>query len=431
MGRRKSTPSQIPPAPSGRPQLLRLHNRTLILSLLRQRPMSRAELSRQAGLALPTVSRLVDQLIRDGLVAEGQKQATGGRHATTLYLRAEAGFVVGAELGRARIRIVLCDLQGGVRAEAEKPRGETAEQDVAYLATMAGALLRKAGVETRHLLGIGVGVPGPLDPAAGTVMQPPNFRGWSYVPLRELLEQRFRVPVWVENDANAGALAEFLISHPHVRNLVYVLADAGVGAGLVLERQLYRGEGGAGELGHCPVQLGGPPCPCGRRGCVEAIASTDAMVARYRENCGRRDAKGDPAGESPFGTASADSAPPADFASLLAAEAAGNRCARAVLARGGRALGAGLAILANLISPEVVVLGGRSVASPTFVAAARREMLRRRFGTGEVRIAITQLGSASIARGAALLALQGLFQSPFTVGVEATAPRGTSSAYDG
>ncbi|ADU51639.1 ROK family protein [Thermaerobacter marianensis DSM 12885] len=401
MGRRPPQREPGVPAPSGRPQLLRLHNRTLILSLLRQRPMSRAELSRQAGLALPTVSRLVDQLIRDGLVAEGQKQATGGRHATELRLRAEAGFVLGAELGRERIRVILSDLQGDVRAQAEKPRGETAEQDIAYLAAMAGALLGDAGVEPRRLMGIGVGVPGPLDPAAGTVIAPPNFRGWSYVPLRQLLQQRFRVPVWIENDANAGALAEFLLSHPQARNLVYVMADAGVGAGLVIERQLYRGEGGAGELGHCPIQLGGPPCPCGRRGCVEAIASTDAMVARYHEL---------------HGQGASGSGGPADFAALLAAEAGGDRRARAVLARGGRALGAGLAILANLLSPEVVVLGGRSVRSPSFLEAARRELERRRFGTGEVMVTTTRLNGTSVARGAALLALQGLFQSPFAPG---------------
>ena len=390
------------PAPSGRPELLRLHNRTLILSLLRQQSLSRAELSRQAGLALPTVSRLVDQLIQDGLVEEGPKQATGGRHAVRLRLRAEAGFVLGAELGRDRIAVVLNDLQGNVRAQAERPRGETADHDVSRLAAMADGLLREAGVEPGRLRGIGVGVPGPLDVTAGTVIQPPNFRGWSYVPLRDLLAERFHVPVWVENDANAGALAESVLSYPQCRNLVFVLADAGVGAGLILDRQLYRGEGGAGELGHCPVQLGGPPCPCGRRGCVEAIASTDAMVAWFQAHRTRRPA-----------------APPVDdFAALLAAEAAGDPLARQALARGGRALGAGLAILANLISPEVVVLGGRSIQSPAFLAAARRELARRRFGAGEVRVTTTQLGRSSVARGAALLALQGLFQSPFMTGAE-------------
>ncbi|QBS38223.1 ROK family transcriptional regulator [Thermaerobacter sp. FW80] len=394
-------------APSGRPQLLRLHNRTLILSLLRQQPLSRAELSRRAGLALPTVSRLVDQLIRDGLVEEGQKQATGGRHATRLHLRAEAGFVLGAELGRDQISVVLSDLQGGVRAQAGQPRGETAEHDVARLATMAGGLLKEAGVDPRRLVGIGVGVPGPLDASAGTVIQPPNFRGWSYVPLRDLLRERFRVPVWIENDANAGALAEHVLGYPQSRNLAFVLADAGVGAGLVLEGQLYRGAGGAGELGHCPVQLGGPPCPCGRRGCVEAIASTDAMLERFAA------LRHQPAGPAPAG-----------FDDLLAAEAAGDPLARQVLARGGRALGAGLAILANLVSPEVVVLGGRSIRSPSFLQAARRELGRRRFGTGEVKLATTQLGRTSVARGAALLALQGLFQSPFTMGAEALPPSG-------
>ncbi len=95
-----------------------------------------------------------------------------------------------------------------------------------------------------------------------------------------------------------------------------------------------------------------------------------------------------------------------------------------MLARGGRALGAGLAILANLVSPEVVVLGGRSIRSPSFLEAARRELGRRRFGTGEVKLATTQLGRTSVARGAALLALQGLFQSPFTMGAEALPPSG-------
>lgn len=461
MGR---TPS--PRQPSGRPELLRLHNRTLILSLLRQRPLSRAELSRQLGLAMPTVSRLVEQMLRDGLIEEGHKQATGGRHSTALQLRADAGFVLGAELGRDRIRVVLSDLRGTVRARALQPKGADANQDIALLADMATALLKEVDVEPKRLMGIGVGVPGPLDLAEGVVVDPPNFKGWSFVPLRRLLEDRFGVPVWIENDANAGAFGEFLLNHSQVRNLVYVIADAGIGAGLILEQQLYRGEGGAGELGHCPVQLSGPLCPCGRRGCVEAIASTDAMLVEYRRRArlrarrapaaastaspvvgpaalaagekaharspseapilpqpreNRRDGGGGPADDGgrlidPGKDARFEDHEQWTFETLLTLETRRDPEARAVLARGGKALGAGLAILANLLNPEVIVLGGRASQSPAYLRAAERELRRRRFGTGEVRVVVTQLGRESIALGASLLALQSLFESPFAIG---------------
>lgn len=391
---------------SGKPQLLRLHNRTLILSALRRGPLSRADLARQLGLALPTVSRLVDELRNEGLVEEeGRRQSTGGRRAVTLRLRAEAGYVLGAEVGRTGIRIVLTDLAGQVRTRAQRDKGRSHDEDIASLAELAEAALRETGVDRRQLLGIGIGVPGPLDGEGETVLEPPNLQGWSFVPVRRLLRERFGVPVRVENDANAAAYGEFVCMAPDARNLVYVMADAGVGAGLIVEGQLYRGRGGAGEIGHCPVQLGGPRCACGSRGCVEAIASTGAMVAAAR----RLRARGGPSslGKDPAAVT---------FSDLLASEAAGDTVARAVLARGGRALGAGLATLANLLDPELVVLGGEASHSPAYRAAAEAELRRRRFGSGEVRVRVSELGGDAVALGAAVLALHELFESPFATG---------------
>lgn len=392
---------------SGRPELLRLHNRTLILAALRRGPLSRADLARLLGLALPTVSRLMDQLVREGLVSEeGRRGSTGGRRAVLLRLRTEAGFVLGAEVGRQWLRLVLTDLGGQVLARFQRPKEDTPEADLAALAELAEAAMRQAGVDRRRLLGMGIGVPGPLDTGRELVLSPPNLRGWSLVPLRSRLEEHLGVPVRVENDANAAAYGEFLFHNPEIPNLVYVLADRGVGAGLILEGQLYRGRGGAGEIGHCPVHRHGPRCACGRVGCLEATAATGAMVAAAR----RQLARGRPSRLAAAG-------PELAFSDLLAAEADGDPLARAVLREGGRALGVGLATLVNLFDPELVVLGGEASRSPAYRAAAAAELERRRFGAGApVPVRPSGLGPDAVALGAAAVALRDLFASPFGAG---------------
>jgi glucokinase len=179
------------------------------------------------------------------------------------------------------------DREGRVRARRRRPTEPSGDpaRDVARLVGDARALLAEAEIERTALLGVGVSAPGPLDRARGALVRPPNLPGWEDVPLRDLLEQGLDLPVHVENDANAAALAEWRFGAGRgLRDLVYLTMSTGVGAGLVLDGRLYTGvAGNAGEIGHVPVEWDGEPCACGRRGCLEAYVGGAAWTRRLRE----------------------------------------------------------------------------------------------------------------------------------------------------
>lgn len=264
------------------------------------------------------------------------------------------GYVAGIDLGGTKIYTVLADLEGGVRGEMKVAtrREEGFAAVVGRMARTVDDLLARAGANRSDLLAVAAGAPGPLNPVTGVIHQAPNL-GWREAPLREALAERLGgVPVAVENDANLGALGEHVYGAGRgVNDLVYVTVSTGIGGGLVLNGRLYRGAGyGAGEVGHLPVAPG-PACRCGGRGCLEAVASGTAIARRAREEA--------EAGRAPEilaragGDASAVSA-----RTVTEAAEAGDPVARGILAEAAAYLGRGLAIIANLLNPAMIVLGG-------------------------------------------------------------------------
>lgn len=378
----------------GRPALLRRHNQALILDALRRSgEVTRPDLARTTGLAWPTVSRLVDDLIDRGLVEDTGRPGPGrGRPATTVRLRPAGAYTVGGELDRHGIRLVVADLSGTVRGTAELGRGDGPAADLRAMADRVELLLADLGVAAERVLGLGLGVPGQLDPDQGLLVGPPHLPGWSQVPIAALLSDLLPYPVTVDNDANTAAAGEYLLGGHPARHLISVYAGSGIGAGLVLDGRLYRGRAnGVGEIGHCVIDPAGPACFCGRSGCVEVFASTGAMAAA--------------AGQS-------------GFAELLAAEAGGDPVARAALRSGGERLGLGLGNLINVLDPDLVVLGGEAAASPTFEAATFAAMRRHTFlpGSRGIEAQRSALGRDGVARGAAATALARLFESPLEPG---------------
>ncbi|MFC7620934.1 ROK family transcriptional regulator [Microlunatus sp. GCM10028923] len=378
----------------GRPALLRRHNQALILDALRRAgDVTRPELARRTGLAWPTVSRLVDDLIGRGLVEDtGHTEPGRGRPATTVRLRPTGAYAVGGELDRQGIRLVVTDLHGTVRGAAELDRGDEPAAELRAMAGRVEALLADIGVPAERVLGIGLGVPGQLDPERGLLVGPAHLPGWSQVPIVALLSDLLPYPVTVDNDANLAAVGEFLLGGHRARNLVSVYAGSGIGAGLVLDGRLYRGRAnGVGELGHCTIDPAGPACFCGRSGCVEVFASTGAMAV---------------------------SAGLPGFAELLAEEAAGVPAARSALRFGGEHLGLGLAHLINLLDPDLVVLAGEAAASTTFEVAVFEAMRRHTFlaGSREIEARRSALGRDAVAQGAAATVLTELFESPLGQG---------------
>jgi glucokinase len=243
------------------------------------------------------------------------------------------------------------DERGRLLARRRRPTrtSGSAERDLAEIAGDARALCAEAGIEVSALRGVGVSAPGPLDPASGVLLDPPNLPGWREVPIRRLLEGQLGLPVQVENDANAAALAEHRFGAGRgFRHLAFLTMSTGVGAGLVLDGKLYAGrQGMAGEVGHAPIEWDGEPCACGRRGCLEAYVGGAAWT--------RRLARTTPASSRVAALAGAPEQARPEH--VVAAAREGDAFALAELDRYNDYLARGLTALVFVLAPEVIILG--------------------------------------------------------------------------
>jgi len=314
----------------------------------------------------------------------------------------KAGFVVGLDLGGTKILSVCLDAALGVVGRDYR---ETQAEDgpEAVMARMVESAL--AAAAGRELRGIGVSAPGPLDVGRGVVTEAPNLPGWIDIPLGQRIHDLAGVPTWIENDANAGAVAEHRVGAGRgSRHMVLVAIGTGVGGGLILDGRLYRGAtGGAGEVGHMIVDPGGAICGCGRAGCLEAVASGRAL-----NSVALQIAAADPDGILARLARREAAEPDARILDLAATE--GDPASVEALMRAGRFLGAGLTNLTNLLNPDVIAVGGSVRKSEIYVQAAIEVLDRDAFAQhrADVRVVEAELGDDAPAMGAALIALENL-----------------------
>ncbi|WP_443073363.1 ROK family transcriptional regulator [Streptomyces sp. NBC_01451] len=365
---------------------LRSHNAALVLDLLRAAGaagISRLELAERTGLTPQAVSKITARLRTEGLAAQaGHRASTGGKPRTVLRLVPEAGHAVGVHLDRDEVRLVLVDLMGTVTGGRRAPLdlGAGADVVVERVAGEVEALLgggpgeagrlfgegpgrSTPGAGAGALLGVGVALPGPLDHVRGVLHRVTGFPEWDGFPLRDALARRLGVPVAVDKDTNAAALG--LSVGGEGGSFAYLHLGTGLGAGLVIGGVLHRGtRTGAGEFGHQVVQLDGPPCGCGDRGCIEALC--------------------------------------------LGAVARGD------LDEAARVLGVGAANLVGLLDIDRVLLGGRTVAAQPErfvrgVGAVLDGRARREGAERAVPVGVAPGGERGVAVGAAQLLLAPLF----------------------
>ena len=312
------------------------------------------------------------------------------------------GFIAGIDLGGTKILSVCLDADFNVIARDYR---ETGAQDgpEAVIERMAASL--RAAAAGRPVRGIGISTPGPVDLNRGVVTTPPNLPGWRDVPLARLVSEKLGIPAWIENDANAAAVAEHRLGAGRgSRHMILVAVGTGVGGGLILDGRLYRGaSGGAGEVGHMIVDPGGQICGCGRAGCLEAVASGRALDRAAAEI-----AAAEPQGLVAQVAGREGVAPDARILDLAAA--AGDTAAQAAIRRAGTFLGAGLTNLVNLFNPEVIVVGGSVRKSELYLQTAIYVMQRDAFAQhkADVRVVEAALGDEAPAIGAALVALDRL-----------------------
>jgi glucokinase-like ROK family protein len=359
---------------------VREHNLSIVLNYIWEAgdPIARARLTEISGLNKSTIGSLLSQLQAWGFVREtGMSNAGLGRPGVMIDINPEAGRLIGIEIGVDFISVVLTDLKANMvwRDKLDTNGYHSAHKcDQALVLEQAERLIQEAVNHTQatghRLLGIGVGVPGLVDHATGTLLFAPNL-GWRDVPLRERW-QRFGVPVIVENEANAAALGEHMLGVARrVDNFIYLSAGVGLGGGIVIDGKLYGGVGGyAGEIGHMTLVSDGPQCNCGNRGCWEKLIGPTAILERVQQAAGE--------GRTPELLALPEingDVKAIRMRHVLEAAERGEPVVLHVLDDAGRYLGIGIANLLNAFNPSLIVLGGvLSLAGPYILPRAQREV---------------------------------------------------------
>ncbi|WP_051451023.1 ROK family transcriptional regulator [Actinospica robiniae] len=315
--------------------------RTAVLALLARRgPLSRAEIAESLELSPATVTSSTRRLLAEGLIAEQEPRVTqSGRPSIPLRLIPWSAHAIGVQVALEHISLVLARLDGAVVDGSTWPFNPAAPKALDRLIGLIQAQMGQAARQRRPLLGVGVAVPGAVDPDSGTLRMSVRL-GWNGMPLATKLRTALRVPVFVDNDISAVTVAERLYGpSADCADFLVVAIGQGIGLGLVLDGAPYRGAAGAaGEFGHLPILPDGTECACGNRGCLETQASTEALTRRAKE---------------------ANLIPPqAGVSDLGALAAAGNPHARELFAEAGEMLGRALAGVVNILGTSTVVVVG-------------------------------------------------------------------------
>jgi predicted NBD/HSP70 family sugar kinase len=358
-----------------------------VLALLRDGvPRSRAELVEQTGHARSTIAQRIDLLLESGLLTHGgAATSTGGRPPATFAFAPASRIILAADLGAAHLQVAVTDLGGTILAQRHEVAviADGPESVLARVGALGVDLLEEVGRPRRDLVGVGVGVPGPVEHETGRPRNPPIMPGWDGADIPGLLASTFRVPVLVDNDVNLMAAGEHGLLYADVDDLVFVKVATGIGAGIITEGRVHRGaQGAAGDLGHIAVPGGeAVPCPCGNTGCLEAVASRSAVRTAWLA-AGRSNAEAE------------------DVSTLIAA---GDPLALDLARRAGRDIGSVLAGTVSLLNPSVVVIGGSmAVDNPALIDAISDVILNRSLAlaTRDLRIVGTRTGSQAAVLGA-------------------------------
>ena len=375
-------------------------NRQIVLNYVRERePISRAEIARETDLQRSTISAIVEALTAEGLVEQvGEGESTGGRRPTMLRLRTKEAIAVGVAITPSCTTVATSDLAGRIVEQEEFPTDPDLDKTLGKVISLIKELsVRNGGT----IEAVGVSLPGLVDPSTGHAVYVPYFK-WRDIPITQTISAAVGLPVVIDNDANAVALAELWFGRPEVsdaRDFILVLVAEGVGTGIIFDGQVYRGQrGAAGEFGHMVIGTQAPvPCSCGNLDCWEAFASEGAAVARYLKSAGE-------ARREQFG-----------FRELVDQSLRGDPNASAALVETAHYLGVGISNLVVGFSPESVVVGGEIVRAWPLVKDDLMETIEHsiRRGLTSAQIMPSTLGEKPELRGALSLVLAGKFAAAF------------------
>lgn len=389
-------------AQAARLNTIRDINRQIVLNYVRERePISRAEIARETALQRSTISTIVESLKTEGLIEEiGEGESTGGRRPTLLRLRMAGPIAIGVDITPTQTTVASSDLAGRVVEQEEFPTNAIPEKTISRVVDCVHEMAARNG---GAIEGVGVSLPGLVDPMTGKAIFIPYFK-WRDLSVAQPISRATGLSVMIDNDANAAALAELWLGRSEVseaRDFIMVLVAEGVGTGIVFDGQIYRGDcGAAGEFGHMIIGPEAPVrCSCGNYDCWEAFASERAAVARYVK----------------YSNGSVGRSKPR-INELVERALGGEPAARTALIETAHYLGIGISNLIVGFSPEAVVVGGAITRAWSLVADALGGTIERsiRRGLPSARILASTLGERPTLMGALSLVLAGKFGSAST-----------------
>ena len=373
-------------------------NQTVLLHLIREKqPISRAEIAKVSGLRPGTVSSIVNRLIRKGVIYEGAEGLrAAGANRLFFYINGENAYVMAIDIGVRETIYAVSDFNGRIlKQKALITEGKPQE----FLESLAAEIKRTIEKDYPRVKfeAVGVSVPGLIRRDTGVVAVSPNLE-WNNTPVKAILEEKLKLPVFVENDANAAAFSELWygpLDEIKVKTLLYILVVDGLGTGLIINGELHVGSQiGLGGFGHMCLEPNGEVCSCGRKGCWETLASESATIARYHRM-----------------TNNQDGSMIVSITDLIAKANRGDKKAIAAISATAEYLGEGIASLAHGLSPEIIVIGGDIAAAWNLLEPIIKERVKSRYLIPS--IAKIEIRAASVQRpslfGAIPIALQNFF----------------------
>jgi glucokinase-like ROK family protein len=370
---------------------------SLLSEIWYQGLISRAELQKSTGLTLASVTRLVQELKNSGVILETDKgESSGGRQPSLIRVNPEAGVVIGLDFSGIELKGAILDAANHCLCVIKQPfQGMQPAIIQKQVIQMCQELVSTPLIQQRRVLGIGISVPGTVDAENGIIRDALNMRLHDF-PIRDILGKVFDLPVFIEHDTSTAALAEkFYGAGRGVGDLIYIIVSTGIGAGLIVNHEVYRGATGlAGELGHVIVERDGQVCVCGKRGCLEAVAAVPAMLANAHNVLLRR-------------KRSSQDTNTISLNDLIEAAGQRDRLALAIIQRAADYLAMAISIVVSIVDIRLMVIGGEVVQmGELYFTPLRKSIEKYRVEGREIQIVPAVLGENAPLQGISMIVLQ-------------------------
>jgi len=396
----------------GNRQLIKELNRTFVVNtILKYEPISRTKIAELTELSLSTVSNIVASLIEKGLVQEtGEDKSKGGRKPIMLELNPRIGLAIGIKIGLDGIVAALVNLKGTVLYQISRsiPPKKDKKNVIKSVVEVIRNLVKEARIDFGHVIGCGIGVSGLVDSSCGALIYS-AILGWKNIQFKKLLEKEFNIPVFVDKDVNALALGERRYGAARgINNFVCITIGTGIGAGIILNGEIYHGNsGGAGELGHTIIDKNGPLCYCGKHGCLETFSSESFIIKEAKKALIKG---GKTLIKNLLNNNDLDNL---SVSTIIEAAYKGDTIAKNIFEQAGKNLGIGISNFINIVDPEMILMEGRGMEAGEFILRPMQKAIKENsLLKKDIKIFSSRLGKKGWVIGAAELVLKEIFKAP-------------------